>query len=219
MKGATTYAVAFPEGEKCYPVGHAATRFGLTHIGARRTIRCAASIRHVTRGGFMCAAAHSNKLQALNAAGTAPAPVGAAVVGRAAGVEEAPRSTRRGGKRSAFRLREEERRLYPRLPLHLTVRVKRVGGHPEAQIVDLLSTDISCSGIRFLWENKLAPGAVVDMEVLLADRPGNKPGMKMFTAAHVVRVEPDEAPGWYAVAAAFDDIVFDPDPSVKRSAT
>ena len=211
---ATTYTVGLPGPKKCYPLGHLAYRFGLTAPPVRRTIRCAAIGEHVTRGGLMCAAAHSNKLQALNAVATETAPVSS----RASSVAERARPARRRRQRTSLRQLVDERRLYPRLPLQLTVRIKRVAGRPLAQVTDLVTSDISCSGICFLCESKMEVGTTIDLEVLLTEQSASGPGMKMFTAARVVRVEPAETPGWYGVAAVFEDITFDGQPLMARSA-
>lgn len=211
----TTYTVALPRPPKCYPLGHSAARFGLTPVWVRRTIRSAAILGTRYPGGIMCAAAHSNKLQALNAAETETASASTP----SAAVTERARLSRRTRQRPSLRRLVEERRLYPRLPLQLTVRVKRVDGRPQAQVLDLATTDISCSGICFLSENKLQVGAPIDLEVLLAEQPAGRPGMKMFTAAHVVRVEPADTPGWFAVAAIFLDITFDHETSADVRGT
>jgi hypothetical protein len=36
----------------------------------------------------------------------------------------------------------------------------------------------------------------------------------MGTLAHVERIEPAATPGWYGIAASFDDVEFDRDDSV-----
>lgn len=113
-------------------------------------------------------------------------------------------------------VRLDERRQFPRLPLNLPVQVRRVAGRPEGQPVRATTDDISCGGLYFVSSRKLAPGTVLDLEVVMADQPLGGPSIRMFTRAHVVRVSPTGRPGWVGVAAVFDDISFDRDPSPAR---
>lgn len=105
--------------------------------------------------------------------------------------------------------RTDERRLFPRLPLHLTVRVKRVAGQPEAAIEDLQTSDISCNGLYFFAGRKLEPGTPIDLEVVVVELPGNGPTMRMFTTARVVRLEALDPSGWHGVGATFEDVTLD----------
>lgn len=131
----------------------------------------------------MCAAARSNELHTLE-----PSPQGLA-----------------GPRLSPVQAMADDRRIYPRLPLNLTVRLKRVGGRPEPQLRDLRGLDISCSGVRFASSRRLEPGTTVDLEIILGEKRTG-PDMKMHTAARVVRVEDVGQPGYLSVAAVFDDI-------------
>jgi len=110
-------------------------------------------------------------------------------------------------------IRLEERRQFPRLPLRLKVSIRRVGGRIEPAPVPAATADISCGGLRFLTDRKLAPGTSLDLEILMADQPMGGPSLRMFTHAHVIRQSPTGRPGWTGVAAVFDDILFDRDPT------
>jgi hypothetical protein len=103
-----------------------------------------------------------------------------------------------------------DRRVHARLPLGVTVRLKRVAGRPEAQIREFEALDISCSGVRFGSDRKLAPGTHLDLEIILLEKSGERTGMKMFTSATVVRLEPPMQ-GRHGVAVIFDDIAFSRD--------
>jgi hypothetical protein len=102
----------------------------------------------------------------------------------------------------------DERRTYPRAALSLPLRLKRVGGHREPQPVTLLTKNISSSGVYFLCPRWIEPGTAIELEVGLVDRPLGRGSVRMTTAAHIVRVDPTDTPGWHGVAASFDDISF-----------
>ena len=49
------------------------------------------------------------------------------------------------------------------------------------------------------------PGTAIELEVALIERPLGFGSVQMCTAAHVVRAEESEMPGWRGYAASFDD--------------
>jgi len=104
-----------------------------------------------------------------------------------------------------------EQRAYPRAALCLPLRLKRVAGPREPVSVTLLTKNISSSGVYFLCPRRIEPGTPIELEVALVDRPLGRGSVRMTTAAHVVRVEPAETPGWHGLAASFDDISFQRD--------
>ncbi len=105
----------------------------------------------------------------------------------------------------------DERRAYPRAALSLPLRLKRVAGQREPSAVTLLTKNISSSGIYFLCPRWIEAGTPIELEVALVDRPIGQGSVRMTTAAHVVRVEPTNTPGWHGLAATFDDITFQRD--------
>jgi len=105
----------------------------------------------------------------------------------------------------------QERRLCPRAALHLPLRLKRVGDREEPVPVTLLTQNISSSGVYFLAPRWIEPGTPIELEVGLVERPLGRGSVRMTTAAHVVRVEPTDTPGWHGLAATFDDFAFDRD--------
>lgn len=107
-----------------------------------------------------------------------------------------------------------EQRLHPRAYLRLPLRLTRVGTRPEPLPVTLLTQNISSSGVYFLAPRDIAPGTSIELEVALIERPLGRGSVRMSTAAHVVRVEPTDTPGWHGLAATFDDFDFHRDEQV-----
>jgi len=102
----------------------------------------------------------------------------------------------------------EERRSYARAKLSLPLRVKRVAGQRGRTGEPLRTTNISSSGVLFLYPQRIEPGTPIAIEVSLVDRPFGRGTVKMTTEAHIVRAEPASRPGWHSLAATFDDITF-----------
>jgi hypothetical protein len=102
----------------------------------------------------------------------------------------------------------EERRTYARAKLSLPLRVKRVAGQRERPAEALRTSNISSSGVLFLCPQRIEPGTPIEIEVCLVDRPFGRGTVKMTTESHIVRAELSSRPGWYWLAATFDDITF-----------
>jgi hypothetical protein len=102
----------------------------------------------------------------------------------------------------------EERRGYSRAKLSLPLRLKRIAGQRETRPQVLRTTNISSSGVLFMYPQRIEPGTPLEIEVCLVDRPVGKGTVRMMTEAHVVRAEPASKPGWHALAVTFDDITF-----------
>ncbi len=102
----------------------------------------------------------------------------------------------------------EERRAYTRAKLSLPIRVKRIAGQRELKQQVLRTTNISSSGVLFLFPHHVEPGTPLELEVCLVDRPLGRGTVKMLTEAHVVRAEPAARSGWHTLAVSFDDITF-----------
>jgi hypothetical protein len=99
----------------------------------------------------------------------------------------------------------EDRRRAPRAALSLPMRLLRVAERPEPFPVTLVTRNISSSGIYFLAPRVISPGTAIELEVALLDRPTGQGRVQMCTAAHVVRCDAVDMPGWYGYAATFDD--------------
>jgi hypothetical protein len=104
-----------------------------------------------------------------------------------------------------------EQREYPRATLKLPLRLRSVGGVPEEHPVTLVTRDISSTGVYFLSPRPLAIGIPVELEVVLVSKPLGLGNVVMLTIARVRRTELAAVPGWFGVAAAFDDVQFDRD--------
>jgi len=101
-----------------------------------------------------------------------------------------------------------DRRAYSRAALSLPLRLKRVGDRREPVPISLVTKNISSSGVYFLCPRWIEPGTPVELEVGLVERPMGRGSVRMSTAAHVVRIEPTQTPGWHGLAVTFDDITF-----------
>jgi hypothetical protein len=104
-----------------------------------------------------------------------------------------------------------EQREYPRASLRLPLRLRSVGSRAEDFPVTLVTRDISSTGVFFLCPKEIAAGALIELEVMLVSRPMGHGSVLIVTTARVERVEPAAMPGWYGVAASFDDVQFDRD--------
>ncbi len=98
-----------------------------------------------------------------------------------------------------------ENRRYPRAKLSLPVRLIRVKNVRAVFPVTLVTRNISSSGIYFLASREFQVGTPLELEVGLVHRPKGQGRVQMFTAAHIVRVEQTDTPGWHGYAATFDD--------------
>ena len=109
-----------------------------------------------------------------------------------------------------------ERRRYPRARLSLPLRLIRVGDTPEPLPVTLVTRNISSTGIFFLAPRELENGTPIELEVALLDRPLGQGRVQMLTAAHIVRSEETDTPGWRGYAATFDDFALQRDDHIPQ---
>lgn len=101
-----------------------------------------------------------------------------------------------------------ERRRYPRAALSLPLRLTQVAGKEERVSITLVTKNISSSGVYFLAPLRIEPGTAIEFEIALVYRSFGCGTVHLHTAAHVVRAEAVDAPGWHGFAASFDDIAF-----------
>ncbi|HUO36193.1 MAG TPA: PilZ domain-containing protein [Candidatus Acidoferrum sp.] len=99
-----------------------------------------------------------------------------------------------------------DRRSNPRAKLSLPLRLTRIGSAVEPYPVTLVTRNISSGGVYFLAPREIQPGTAIELEVALVDRPLGMGRVQLLTAAHVVRAEEVDIPGWKGYAARFDDI-------------
>jgi hypothetical protein len=107
-----------------------------------------------------------------------------------------------------------EQREYPRASLRLPLRLRSVGSRAEEFPVTLVTRDISSTGVFFLSPKEIATGVLIELEIVLVSRPMGHGSVLIVTTARVQRIEPAATPGWYGVAASFDDVQFDRDDGV-----
>ena len=107
-----------------------------------------------------------------------------------------------------------EHREYPRATLKLPLRLRCVESIPEEFPVTLVTRDISSTGVYFLCPKPLAFAASLEIEIVLVSKPMGHGNVVLATRAHVQRCEPAATPGWYGIAASFDDVQFDRDDRV-----
>lgn len=107
-----------------------------------------------------------------------------------------------------------EHREYPRATLQLPLRLRGVNNVAEKFPVTLVTRDISSTGVYFLCPKQVAVGTLVELEIVLVSRPLGLGNVVVATMARVQRLEPAAMPGWYGVAASFDDVQFDRDDHV-----
>jgi hypothetical protein len=107
-----------------------------------------------------------------------------------------------------------EHREYPRATLRLPLKLRSVDGVVEEFPITLVTRDISSTGVYFLCPKALADGAAIELQIVLVSRPLGQGNVVMASMAHVRRSDPAAMPGWYGIAATFDDVQFDRDDCV-----
>src|ERR1700688_4213209 len=97
-----------------------------------------------------------------------------------------------------------ERRHHPRFTAWLPLRLKVVGGIVEPNPLPLVTQNLSKTGLCFAAPRRIEPGQSIEVEVtLLGAGPGGNNIYESGTG-YIVRAESAKKPGWYKLAAAFD---------------
>lgn len=107
-----------------------------------------------------------------------------------------------------------EHREYPRASLRLPLRLRGVNGRAEDFPITLVTRDISSSGVFFLCPRKLALETQIELEVVLVSRPMGRGNVVIVSKARITRIEPAAMPGWFGIAASFDELEFDRDDNI-----
>jgi hypothetical protein len=107
-----------------------------------------------------------------------------------------------------------EHREYPRATLNLPLRLRSAGGLPEEFPITLVTRDISSTGVYFLCPRYLSLGTSIELEIVLVSKPLGLGNVVVASMAHVCRAEAAAMPGWYGIAATFEDVQFDRDDRV-----
>jgi PilZ domain len=98
-----------------------------------------------------------------------------------------------------------ERRRHPRFNAWLPLRLKVVGVIAEPDPWPLLTQNLSKTGLCFPAPRRIEPGQSIEVEVtLLGAGPGGN-NLYISGTGHIVRAESAKKPGWYRLAAAFDE--------------
>jgi hypothetical protein len=104
-----------------------------------------------------------------------------------------------------------EHREYPRAILQLPLKLQSIKGIVEDFPITLVTRDISSTGVYFLCPKTLPMDAPIELQIVLVSRPLGQGNVVMTSHAHVRRIHPAAVPGWYGIAANFDDVSFDRD--------
>jgi len=107
-----------------------------------------------------------------------------------------------------------EQREYPRATLRLPLRLRSVDGRAEDFPITLVTRDISSSGVFFLCPRNLPLQTSIELEVVLVSRPMGRGNVVIVSKARVKRTEPAAMPGWFGIAASFEDLEFDRDDDI-----
>ncbi len=104
-----------------------------------------------------------------------------------------------------------EQRERPRAALKLPLKLRSVAGVREEFPITLVTRDISSSGVFFLCPKQLGAGTEIELDIVLVSRPLGYGNVVVSSRASVRRTEAANMPGWYGIAASFDDFAFDRD--------
>jgi len=104
-----------------------------------------------------------------------------------------------------------EQRECPRASLRLPLKLRSVSGVMEEFPVTLVTRDISSSGVFFLCPKSLTVDTEIELDIVLVSRPLGYGNVVVSSKARIRRVEPANMPGWFGIAASFDDFAFDRD--------
>jgi hypothetical protein len=94
--------------------------------------------------------------------------------------------------------------------------LRSVSGVLEEFPVSLVTRDISSSGVFFLCPRSLAAGTSIELDIVLISRPLGYGNVVVSSRATVRRTEPANMPGWFGIAASFDDFAFDRDDHIPN---
>ena len=109
-----------------------------------------------------------------------------------------------------------EQRERPRAALRLPLKLRSVAGIKEEFPITLVTRDISSSGVFFLCPKALEPNTEIELDIVLVSRPLGYGNVVVSSKAVVKRTESAHVPGWYGIAASFDDFAFDRDDQIPE---
>jgi hypothetical protein len=92
--------------------------------------------------------------------------------------------------------------------------LRGVAGIAEDFPVTLVTRDISSTGVYFLCPKRIDQDTAIELEIVLVSRPMGRGNVVVVTLARVRRVEAANMPGWFGIAASFDDMQFGRDDGI-----
>jgi hypothetical protein len=98
-----------------------------------------------------------------------------------------------------------ERRRHPRFTAWLPLRLKAVGGIVEPNPAPLVTQNLSKTGLCFPSPKRIEPGQSIEVEVTLPGAGLGGNDTSISSTGYIVRAESTKEPGWYGLAAAFDE--------------
>src|ERR1700719_1116316 len=101
-----------------------------------------------------------------------------------------------------------EHREYPRASLRLPLKLHSVEGIVEDFPVTLVTRDISSTGVYFLCPKQLPINSAIELQIVLVIRPLGQGNVVSTSHGCLRRFHPAAVPGWFGMAANFDDVSF-----------
>jgi hypothetical protein len=98
-----------------------------------------------------------------------------------------------------------ERRLYPRFIAWLPLRLMVVGSVVHHDPPPLVTQNLSKSGLCFPAPHYIEPGQSIEAEVTIPGAGLDGNNIKITSTGRIVRAESTREPGWYKLAATFDE--------------
>jgi hypothetical protein len=80
-----------------------------------------------------------------------------------------------------------------------------VGGIVEPDPAPLITQNLSKTGLCFPSPQRIEPGQSIEVEVTLLGVGLDGTNIRVSSAGYIVRAESTKTPGWYRLAAAFDE--------------
>ena len=98
-----------------------------------------------------------------------------------------------------------ERRYHPRFTAWLPLRIKVVGGVVERDPAPLLTLNLSKTGLCFHSPQRIEPGQSIEVEVTFPSAGLTGNNIWVSSTGYIGRADLAKKPGWYKLAAAFDE--------------
>ena len=98
-----------------------------------------------------------------------------------------------------------ERRRHPRFTALLPLRVKVVGGIVEPNPAPLVTQNLSKTGLCFPSPRRIEPSQSIEVEVIFLGAGLGGNNISVSSTGYIVRAESTRSPGWYRLAAAFNE--------------